>query len=351
MSDYDPFGRGPHPVGVRSTELRDPSRDRTVPVEVWYPATGDYAGQDLDDATRDTYDLMAGVSGSRQDAVRDADPAPGPWPAVVFSHGFAGHRRQTTHFCTHLASHGYAVAAPDHVGNTTADIMAMMAGGGAELTDPEAAGAYVRAVAANRPADARLVLDALLAGDLGVEARHDAVGMAGHSFGGWTTLQTTGQDDRIVAAVPLAPAGGRSAKNFGPIEHIVDELDLDWTRAVPTLMIVADDDSVLPLDGMHDLVERSPWIDRMVVLESADHFHFCDGVEVVHDLMAPLMGQGAKPSYELVPGSHAYDVTNGLGLAHFDAELRDLPEARELLARDPVEVLGERGIVVRVVKT
>ena len=28
---------------------------------------------------------------------------------MAFSHGFGGHRRQTTHFCIHLASHGYVV--------------------------------------------------------------------------------------------------------------------------------------------------------------------------------------------------------------------------------------------------
>lgn len=125
MSDYDPFTRGPYPVGVRSAELHDASRDRTVPVEIWYPATDDYTGRDFDPTTKDTYEMLSGVTGT-QDAVRDAEPRPEPaWP-VVFSHGFAGHRRQSTHFCTHLASHGYVVAAPDHVGNTTADVMALM---------------------------------------------------------------------------------------------------------------------------------------------------------------------------------------------------------------------------------
>ena len=127
-----------------------------------------------------------------------------------------------------------------------------------------------------------------------------------------------------------------------------DLLDLDWARQVPTLMIVADDDSVLPIDGMRDLLARSASISRMVVLREADHFHFCDGVEVVHDMMAPMMGEGARASSELVPGHHAYDVTNSLGLAHFDAVLRDLPEAKAFLDRDPVDVMAERGLTVDV---
>ena len=61
------------------------------------------------------------------------------------------------------------------------------------------------------------------------------------------------------------------------------------------------------------------------------------------------MGEGARPIGELIPGAHAYAVTNGLGLAHFDAELRGMPEAVALLARDLTRVLAERGVVVEVV--
>ena len=137
MTEYDPFARGPHPVGVRTIDVPDAARDRVVPVEVWYPATDGYAGQDLDDATRDAFELMPGLPASRQDAVRDAEPAAGPFPAVVFSHGFAGHRRQTTHLCTHLASHGYAVAAPDHVERSLDGLLGTAAQGVTPSTDPE----------------------------------------------------------------------------------------------------------------------------------------------------------------------------------------------------------------------
>lgn len=344
MTEYDPFARGPHPVGVRTIEVADAERDRMVPVEVWYPATDRYAGQDVDDATRDAFELMPGLPATRQDAVRDAEPADGLFPAVIFSHGFAGHRRQTTHLCTHLASHGYAVAAPDHVGNTVADVMAMIMNG-VTMAD---AGAYVAQSAADRPLDAMRALDALLAGDAGIAVRDDGAGMTGHSFGGWTTLQTAGRDDRIVAAVPLAPAGGITERSFGPAVSMADLLDLSWSRSVPTLMIVADEDAVLPIDGMRDLLGRGASIERMVVIGNADHFHFCDGAEMVHDMMAPMMAGQTKPSSEFVPGAHAYDVTNGLGLAHFDAVLRHRPEAVAFLERDPVEVLAERGIAVSV---
>ncbi len=117
------FDRGEHPVGVRTVELHDPARDRALTVEVWYPADGALAGADRDPAQRDRYLLLPGFPPSYQHAVRDAAPAPGRRPLIVFSHGLAGHRRQSTFYCTHLASHGYAVIAPDHAGNTFRDLM------------------------------------------------------------------------------------------------------------------------------------------------------------------------------------------------------------------------------------
>lgn len=362
MTGYDPFSRGPHPVGVRTFEVQDAGgeRDRStggeqeqreprvVPIEVWYPATGAHAGQDLDPATQDSYSMMPGMPGTPQEAVRDADASDEAFTPIVFSHGFAGHRRQTTHLCTHLASHGYVVAAPDHVGNTVTEVMGWAMSG----TPPADMQDYIYECADDRPRDASRALDGLLSGEFGVNSRDDGAGISGHSFGGWTALQTTASDERILAALPLAPAGG-AAELAGPDDPRVamsEVLELAWGRSVPTLMIVADDDSVLPLKGMHDILERTESIDRMVVLVDADHFHFCDNAEMVHDVMTPVMGQGARPSSELVPGAHAYDVTNGLGLAHFDAELRNIAEAAAFLERDLDELLAERGINVEVVQ-
>mgnify|MGYP007000081216 len=48
------------------------------------------------------------------------------------------------------------------------------------------------------------------------------------------------------------------------------------------------------------------------------------------DAMLSLM----KPSSELVPGTHAYNLINGLGLSHFDANLRDNKDAATFLQSD-----------------
>ncbi|MEM7139789.1 MAG: dienelactone hydrolase family protein [Actinomycetota bacterium] len=364
MTDYDPFARGPHPVGVRTAEVSPAGRAEsdvaTIPVEIWYPARDSALGKDLDPATQDSYSLAPGLPEVAQAAVRDAQPSieatSGTAPAVVFSHGFAGHRRQSTHLTAHLASHGYVVIAPDHVGNTTPEVMGWAMGIGA----PDDMVAYTRDMSTQRVNDAITALDALLAGEFAVSASSSSVGMSGHSFGGWTTLATASEDERIRATLPLAPAGGDGGVWDGPqdpravMRSVLDQhYPLEWGRDVPTLTLVADLDSVLPYPMMTELLANAPAIEELVVLVNSDHFHFSDGVEVIHDFMTGAMGDGsAKPYADLVPGDAAYSLTTGLGLAHFDATLRGQPAAAAFIDQDRaalVALLADRGIVVEVV--
>lgn len=350
---YDPFARGRHPVGVRTVTLTDETRgQRVLPVEVWYPATAAYAGQDLVEATQDTYEVIPGFPIVHQEAVRGAELERGLYPFVAFSHGFGGSRRQSTFLCTHFASHGYVVAAVDHTGNTMADVLQLMVSiqSGGEMPDvKETLGRYI----ALRPADVRVMIDRVLAGagDVGQAIDVSRIGMTGHSFGGWTTLMVTAQDRRIRAALPLAPAGGASPLPAGPLQ---EALCFDWGRPVPTLYLVADGDSLLPLVGMRELLERTPAPRRMAVLERADHMHFCDRVEQVHEmfrLMPPpgdfaLVAQSVVPITELSPGEHGYDFNRGLGLAHFDAHLKRDAEAQQFLNGDITGAFAARGIGV-----
>jgi dienelactone hydrolase len=353
---YDPFTRGPHTVGVRTLDAVDAARDRALPIEVWYPADECHAGQDLDPATRDAYELVPGLPAPHQDAVRDATPAPGRYPFVAFSHGFGGHRRQSTFLCTHLASHGYVVGAVDHTGNTLLDLLQVMLGArsGARLADT---GELLTEFVAKRPADADFLIAGVVDdGTSDLAARIDAgrIGIAGHSFGGWTALTTTARNRRVGAVVALAPAGG--AGSLGE-EFLRDALDLGWGRDVPALFLVADRDALLPLPSQRDILARTRGAKRMVALSNSDHLHFCDRIEEVHEMfrMMPPPGEFARvaknvaPIGELCPPDQAYAFVRALTLAHFDAALKASEAAAELLAHSLVETLAARGIAAQVV--
>ena len=355
VSEYDPYTRGRHAVGTRQFNWTDTERNHSLPVDVWYPATKAYEGKDLDPATQDRYEIVPGMGEAVQQAIKDAEVEPGQRALVVFSHGFGGERRQSTFLCCHLASHGYVVAAMDHVGNTAVD---MLSGEGA-AGDPEVIERFIQ----SRPCDASFVIDQMLAGQSGLEIIPEQIGMSGHSFGGWTTLKTLETDERIRAALPLAPAGGFTALDADSV--MAKSLNFTWKREVPVLYIVAELDSILPLEGMQDMFNRNPDPKTTVVLLNADHFHFNDAIEQTHDGYKLMLGMltegmdedarhstetmiaGMKPSSELVAGADAYALINGLGLAHFDRELRGNQDAASFLSGDLVATLAERDINVK----
>jgi dienelactone hydrolase len=322
---YDPFVRGPFPVGARSGQAIDQARSgRPLPFELWYPAAAPCAGLDLDARTQDSFTLLPGEPALRQAAVRDAAIQPGRYPLVLHSHTSGGHRRQSSFLCTHLASHGYVVAAVDHTGNTHVDRANRLAAGAAFT--PAEQDAYVEQIIADRVPDLRFLLDALLggaAGELADQVDGERVGLIGCSFGGWAVLAAPEVDDRFGAVVALAPAG-----NSRPLPGILPvTLTFAWKREVPTLFLVADRDEATPLPGQYELFERTPSAKRMLVLRNAGHGHFGDQIE---------------PG--LCPPEQAHLFTRGLALAHLDAVLKGDRAAERLLADDPAGVLRERGV-------
>jgi dienelactone hydrolase len=298
---YDPFVRGPYPVGARSADVTDPSRDgRKLDVEVWYPAAAE---------------------------ARDADARAGRHPLVLFSHASGGHRRQSTFLCTHLASHGYVVAAADHAGNTAADVAdrGRRVAAGAPFT-PDEVDALVRAFIADRVPDLRLLADRLLAGAADVADLIDPqrIGLIGWSFGGWAVLATLETDARFGAVVALAPAG-----NSKPLPGIIPAtLAFAWKREVPALYLVAERDRFTPVAGQLELFARTPSRKAMFILREADHGHFADDI--------------AEPG--LCPPERAHLFTRGLALAHLDAVLKEDRAAARFMARDAASALRDRSI-------
>jgi dienelactone hydrolase len=347
---YDPFVRGPFAAGVRTLSLT--RAGRSLPTEVWYPATEEHAGQDLAEPTRDSYEMLPGLPASVQDAVRDARMRSGRHPLIAFSHGYGGHRRQSTFLCTHLASHGYVVAAVDHTGNTVFDVlhtvMQMAAGGPRPDTD-----AILREFIDFRPADMSFMLDEVLASEFGSVVDAARIGMAGHSFGGWTTLVTSTRDQRIRAAVPLAPAGGDGPL---PAQLLIEALRKGWSRDIPTLFVVADRDTLLPLGGMRGLLQRAPAGTKMVILRNADHMHFCDRVEEIHEMFRMMpqdpifqpIQAAIPPITELCPGAQSQLAVRGLTLAQFDTHLRNSESSARFLSGDLASLLNDQGIPAEV---
>lgn len=353
LMKYDPFSRGQHPVGVRSLVFRDADHgDRELPMELWYPAHSRHGGQDLASATQDRYSVF-GAHRVTQEAVRDAEPSAEAFPLVVFSHGMAGHRRQSTFFCTHLASHGYAVASVDHGGSTIADLVSMAMRVRARELPPDLE-PILASYVANRPEDMSAVITLSASGKLAWPVALDlapGVGVTGHSFGGFTALVVAARHPLVRALVALAPAGGE-----GPLasEVLSRELQLDLPSEVGSLFLALERDSLLPIAGIEDLFRRTTPPARMYSLPNSDHMHFCDRAESAHEFFrsVPRFGlfadilEGLPAFAELVPAQHGYDFANALGLAHLDARLKGSADAARFVDR-AVDAFVDREVVIR----
>jgi len=135
----------------------------------------------------------------------------------VFSHGSCGIPNQSVFLMQALASRGMILAAPPHPGNTLAD-------------DCEAPGALADAYA-NRPADVAAVADRFLTFAKDKTSRFHRhvnpkrLGIAGHSFGGQTTLRVAAADRQFKAALALAPSTAPGLVIRSPLMVMTGELD------------------------------------------------------------------------------------------------------------------------------
>jgi dienelactone hydrolase len=262
-------------------------------------------------------------------------------PLIIYSHSSGGHRRSATFLATHLASHGYVVAAMDH-SELVAPELARRDGETSDQRD-----ARVAAVIAGRVPDVRFLLDYVL-GDGGLGLDPQRMGLVGHSFGGWTVLATPEVEPRIRSVVAMAPGG-----NSNPRPGILPlTLTFAWGRDVPTLYLVAENDVMIPLAGVTELFDRTPSSKRMFILRRADHQHFVDDVEGEHEAIraASLPGDAAwipaamQPIDQLSSGEQAHLFVRGLTLAHLDATLRGSQVARTFLSGDVEGALAARGV-------
>jgi predicted dienelactone hydrolase len=315
---FPPDELGPWAVGRTTFEVVDPDRDdRSLVVDVWYPVDEADA-----DGTAAVYDLV--FAGLVSEVALDEPPvsSAGPFPLVAFSHGNNGIRFQSFFLTEHLASHGFVVVAPDHSGNTALDVL--VPGTPFETRD--------------RPLDIQLVISRMLErsdtpGDT-FEGRIDAdrIGVAGHSFGGFTTLaiaagfEDVPPDDRVDAIMPMSPV---STAFSGDALASID---------LPTLVVGGTSDVTTPIDPQSVLAfEGTSGLPRYRIdVALAGHNSFTDICPIADaliaaglppDLLEFILGnreEGCAP--ELIPLSEAHRITNRYATAfmrtHVEGDLR-----------------------------
>ena len=346
---------GPYPVGVRTVTYEDTGRrksdgtPRQLVTEIWYPAVQATRGQPTV-----SYDIFGVFTAEQQAAigvgtipllqtaaVRDAEPARahGKFPLIVFSHGQAAIRWQSTYYTVLLASHGYVVASTDHEGGTLFDVVR------GQLQNV-AVGVETRPVDVSYLLNrfSRLKEDDPLFGLLDL----DRIGVTGHSFGALTSLRVAATDSRVKAIVPQAPVDANLAWLGLPqpvvlgipvhIQAAHADKTLPWdTNIVPTLEVLKD-----PL-----------WL---LDITKGGHFTFSDLCafdlgSIVDQVMLDIPGadvrkvleDGCGPSSP--PATVAQPLINHFAVAFFNAKLKGSEASLSLMTQAKGdEVAGATGV-------
>ena len=342
---------GDYDIGVRTIVVTDSGRvdvlntqrgsevaiyDRSLTVEVWYPAqlaSGQSRGGEYLAITRNP-EITARLSGQ---AVRDAvpDTNAGAFPLVVISHGYPGNRYLMSHLGENLASKGYVAVSIDHKDSTYDDAQAFSS------------------TLYNRPLDQRFVIesmaqlavnpDSFLAGMLDA----NKTGVVGYSMGGYglvnnlgggysdeivpsfmsppnelLSLHATGNpdyrnnlDSRIKAGFAIAPWGMESG--------FWREQDLTGIR-VPTFYLAGDNDTVAGYqNGVRAIYEAAINSDRyLLTYKNAGH-NAGAPYPVPREILDSETGEGASHYTDPVWDSvRMNNVMNHFVTAYFNYHLK-----------------------------
>jgi len=241
---------GPFAVETARYDWHDAKRNRDIPVKIYFPTTGD-----------------------------------GPFPVIIFSHGLGGSREGYSYLGNHWASHGYVSVHVQHLGSDSAiwrdvPLAERMTAMRQATLNPQNA--------LNRPLDVAFAIDQLskLNSDdplLKHRLDLDRIGVAGHSFGAFTTLAIAGEvfigptgnkrseaDSRVKAVIamsaPVPP--NRSQFDLAFSEIKIPCFHMTGTRDVSPIGETKAEDRRVPFDHINGADQF------LVTFKEADHMVF-----------------------------------------------------------------------------
>lgn len=278
--------KGPYKVLSRTTRFVDESRQRAIPMAVYYPQ---------------------GMTKAKSS------------PVVVMSHGLAGNVATYQYFGRHLASHGYTVLQPTHEGSNTTAVL-----------KKSPLFTFTQGELKERAADIDFTLDLVEKKDKGLpRALTDSadirrVALAGHSFGGITAVAMAGaevkdreghkvplEDKRIDAFISMSPYGDSLPSHLLGVDvNTYDQIDQ------PILYLSGDKDGLFTL-GKGPTVHSGPF----QATGTDEKYHLVIG-GTRHAEFAQVVG--------LIDGT-TVEMTNSTSTAFLDAYLKKSESAKNYL--------------------
>lgn len=338
-------GSGNYNVGAKTVRFVNTEQERDIPGMIWYP-TNDTDGEKI------TYQEIF----QSETAIENAMMAEGgPFPVIVFSHGSTSFAEQSFYQTEFFASHGFIVAACNHVGNTSA-------------SNDETIMVYMMQ---QRPRDVSMMIDHLErvnsseSDPFFAKVDLDKIGAIGHSFGGFTVTYLAGaifqfdrllefcgygrkkiqpffctklgednihqfdreaiiEDDRIKAIIPQAPVAYQAFWDEG-----IKEID------IPVLMQIGELDETLdPYAEMYPAYDAMNSPKYLQIFNTGGHYTFS-----VMCKFAPNLGDGCGEGF--IGGERAYNLINLYALAFMRYYLMDEQRDQYILSDEYAESIEE----------
>lgn len=310
-ADYKP---SPGPMAVKSVlyDWKDAARDRTVPVKIYYP-----------------------------------DVPAGQFPVIIFSHGLGGSREGYAYLGQFWASFGYVSVHLQHVGSDNAVWQGLAPD---EVMPALRKAAAMPANVLNRPLDVTFAIDQLekldrddplFKGRLNL----DHIGMAGHSFGAYTTQAIAGEvfmtrrgtplarpDARVKAAIAMSESVPKDPQQYDPafakitipMLHMTGTLDdspIGDTKAAQRR---------IPFDHIPAIADQ-----YLVIFQGGDHMIF-SGRGLARGLKAGTENTPSDPKFQVLIQQST--------TAFWDAYLKSDESTKQWLGNGGCKaMLGQKG--------
>ncbi|MFQ4137446.1 alpha/beta hydrolase [Nodosilinea sp. PGN35] len=284
----DPFATGSSQVQRWELVLRDHSRDRSIPVDIYW--------------SKDSHG-----------------------PLVVISHGFGADRRFFAYLAEHLASHGLTVVAVEHPGSNVAALLSLPPDDLPPDDLPAAAPSRILPATEflDRPLDISYVLNRMeklntYSYSLRDRINTDQVTFIGHSLGGYTGLALAG------AALDL-----RSLEAYCQTLTPVSVSPADWLQCaaqdLPVKYANLRDDRITQLivaNPLTGVLFGEAGLSRVRVPTLV--------IAGTHDTVTPMASQQLRPFMQLGGSKHLVTVVGGSHLSvgdpnNLNADLGRIP--------------------------
>ncbi|MGD2181139.1 alpha/beta hydrolase [Lusitaniella coriacea] len=288
---------------------------------------------------------------------------PGRVPLIVISHGLGSDRQSYEYLATHLASHGFAVAVPEHPGSNDSQLQALANGLAKDITPSREL--------IDRPLDIQFLLDELEQ-TYPQQIDWQKVGAVGQSFGAYTVLALAGaqinferlqrecdpdnpklnisfvlqcqaldlpplnynlKDDRVKAVIAMNPI---ASTIFGASELNRLEAPLMLVTSTADAVTPALDEQILPFSGL-TIPNR-----YLVMLKNGTHFSTIGASR--NDVELPPVAIGPNPAI-------AYNYMESLSVAFFNTHINQQPQYNPYLSAAYAQSISDLAMPLSIVQS